>query len=69
MKSDLSLGEKQQKIEKFYKKRALKQNSIFFIVNLPMRPELVFFLSPLFYKEHNIGSFFGVKFKVEILFL
>ena len=45
MKSDLSLGKTQQRIEKFYKKRALKQNSIFFIVNLPMRPELVFFIA------------------------
>ena len=45
MKSDLSLGDlnKQKKQKSFIKKRALKYFSNFFVLKLPMRPELVFF--------------------------
>ena len=42
------LGSAEHKKKKVFQKRALKDNVHFFIVNFPMRPELVF-LSPSFY--------------------
>ena len=62
MKSDLSLGDLKtnKNMKKILKKTALKKNSIFSIVNFPIRSEL-FFLSPFVYYERNIDSFCGVK--------
>ena len=46
MKSDLSLGDlKNQKKQKSFIKRALKQISNFLKLKLHMRPELAFFIS------------------------
>ena len=47
MKSYLSRGDlkKQKKVEKFYKKKLSKKFRFFFILKLPMRPELVFFIA------------------------
>ena len=42
LKSDCSLGDL-KKFENVFKKRAFKWNSVFFIVNLLVRPELFFF--------------------------
>ena len=69
MNSDLSLGDlkKQKKKKSFIKKSALKYNSIFFIVNFPMRPELVFFIACSLLKTQN-WSIFGVNFCFEMLF-
>ena len=70
MKSDLSLGDlkKQKKVEKFFKKRALKQISIFFIIwKLPIRPELDFFIAFSLSGTQN-WFIFGKKFKFEVLF-
>ena len=67
MKSDLSLADlKKEKSRNI--KRALKWISSFFDIEAPCETSTSLFLSPLVYQEHKTGSFFGKKFKYEILF-
>ena len=56
MKSDLSLGDlkKQKKLEKFYKKKELSDRfRIFLILELPMRPELIYFIAFSLFEEKS----------------
>ena len=56
-------------MEKFYKKKSSQIDFKFFLIlKLPMRPELVFFIAFSLLGTRN-WSFFGNKFKFEVLVL
>ena len=51
-----------------FPKKQLPNKVRFFIVNFPMRPELVF-LSPLVYQKDKFDSVFALKCNFELIFL